>query len=179
MRRLALVLIGMLVVCSWREVVRGQTRPTTQPYHEWWNEPPGARPRPNSFGKTLPLIRVLGNHFVDPDGKVVLFRGIAVADPDKIEHQGHWNKELFEHIHDMGATVVRIPIHPIAWRQRMAKEYLPLLDQAAQWCTDLHMYVIIDWHSIGNLEMEVFQSPIYDTTQQETYQFWQTMARPW
>jgi hypothetical protein len=39
------------------------------------------------------------------------------------------------------------------------------------------MHVIIDWHSIGNLPMELFQDPMYDTTHKETYQFWATIAR--
>jgi len=39
------------------------------------------------------------------------------------------------------------------------------------------MYVIIDWHTIGNLKMELFQDPMYQTSQQETFAFWQTMAR--
>ena len=39
------------------------------------------------------------------------------------------------------------------------------------------MYVDIDWHSIGNLKMELFQDPMYDTTQKETYEFWRTIAR--
>ena len=60
---------------------------------------------------------------------------------------------------------MRIPVHPVAWRGRTPAKYLQLLDQAVQWCTDLHMYVIIDWHSIGNLKMELFQDPMYDTTQ--------------
>ena len=38
------------------------------------------------------------------------------------------------------------------------------------------MYVIIDWHSIGNLKMELFQNPMYDTTQRETYEFWRAIA---
>jgi len=36
---------------------------------------------------------------------------------------------------------------------------------------------MLDWHSIGNLETEVFQDPMYETTQQETYNFWRMMAR--
>jgi hypothetical protein len=177
MRRNAQGLVAMLVMCCSGAVVCGQTMPSTQPYHEWWKEPSGARMRPPVGGKKMPLIRVQANRFVDPDGKAVLFRGVAVGDPDMLDHEGHWNKELFEHVQEMGATIVRIPIHPIGWRQRTAKEYFPLLDQAVQWCTDLHLYVIIDWHSIGNLEMEVFQAPMYDTTQHETYQFWQAMSR--
>ncbi len=35
--------------------------------------------------KTLPLITVKGNKFVDPQGNPVLFRGLAISDPDKLE----------------------------------------------------------------------------------------------
>jgi aryl-phospho-beta-D-glucosidase BglC (GH1 family) len=39
------------------------------------------------------------------------------------------------------------------------------------------MYVILDWHTIGNLETGVYQDPMYETTKEETYNFWRTMAR--
>jgi aryl-phospho-beta-D-glucosidase BglC (GH1 family) len=45
------------------------------------------------------------------------------------------------------------------------------------WCTALDLHIIIDWHSIGNLRTELFQSPMYDTTQKETFEFWRTIAR--
>ena len=38
------------------------------------------------------------------------------------------------------------------------------------------MYVDIDWHSIGNLETEVFQDPMYQTSRAETFNFWRTIA---
>ena len=38
------------------------------------------------------------------------------------------------------------------------------------------MYVDIDWHSIGNLETELFQDPSYNTTKKETFEFWHTIA---
>jgi len=127
--------------------------------------------------KVLPMIKVSGNKFVDPQGKTVLFRGIAVSDPDKLEYQKHWNKAYFEKIKEMGATIVRIPVHPIAWRNRTPNMYLKLLYEAVDWCTDLDMYVMIDWHTIGNLETEVFQDPIYNTTKHETYEFWRTISK--
>ena len=140
----------------------------------------GSRPRPAAYtvdNKKMPLISVKGNKFVDPDGKTVLFRGLAISDPDKLEMQGHWSKEHFVKVKEMGAKLVRIPVHPVAWRERTPAEYLKLLDQAVGWCTELDMYVILDWHTIGNLETEVFQDPMYETTKQETYEFWRTMAR--
>ena len=151
-------------------------QPTTQPH--WFERPQEPRrPTTNPDAKKLPLIHVSGNHFVDPDGKTVLVRGVSIADPDKLERDGHWNKTLFEHVKELGATVVRLPVHPAAWRERSPAKYLELLDQAVQWSTDLQLYVIIDWHSIGNLKMELFQNPMYDTTLGETNNFWRTIAR--
>ena len=125
---------------------------------------PPASAANNAQAKKLPLIRVQGNKFVDPEGKTVIFRGVSIADPDKIEQQGHWNKELFQHVKDLGVNLIRIPVHPASWREATPQKYFELLDQAVEWCTDLDMYVIIDWHSIGNLKMELFQNPMYDTT---------------
>ena len=130
----------------------------------------------NPNGKELPLIKIKGNKFVNEKGDTILFRGVAIADPDKIEQEGKWNKNLFVKVKEFGATIVRLPVHPAAWRTRTPSKYLPLLDQAVDWCTELGMYVIIDWHSIGNLGMELFQNPEYNTTKQETYEFWRIIA---
>lgn len=143
----------------------------------WFQDGPWRRPTPNPKDKILPLIKIDGNHFVNPEGKTILFRGLSISDPDKIERQGHWNKNHFEKVRETGAMIVRIPVHPVAWRERTPEKYLELLDQAVEWCTDLEMYVLIDWHSIGNLAMELFQDPMYNTSKQETYQFWRTIAQ--
>jgi hypothetical protein len=154
-----------------------QTPAAPERTHAWWRDAaPGARPY-RTGADTLPLIAVKGNRFVMPDGTPVLLRGIDISDPDKLEMQGHWNRDLFAAIKDLGATLVRIPVHPVAWRERTPSAYLALLDQAVAWCTELHLHLIIDWHSIGNLETGLFQDPMYDTSAQETYGFWRTMAR--
>lgn len=119
----------------------------------WWRAAaPGARPYRTDADK-LPLISVKGNRFVGPDGAPILFRGIDISDPDKLESQGHWNRDLFAAVKDLGATLVRIPIHPVAWRTRTPEAYLALLDQAIGWSTELGLHVIIDWHTIGNLQI--------------------------
>jgi hypothetical protein len=143
---------------------------------QWWNAryPGPAGPNPNA--KKMPLISVKGNHFVDPQGNAVLFRGLSIADPDKIDGEGHWNKDFFVHVQQTGAHLIRIPVHPIAWRTRTPQGYLMLLDQAVDWCTDLGMYIDIDWHSIGNLHTGLFQDPMYQTSQQETFEFWRIIA---
>jgi hypothetical protein len=154
-----------------------QTAPAEKRMHQWWKDRREVR-RPYATGaKTLPLISVKGNKFVDPQGNTILFRGLAISDPDKLEMEGHWNREYFVQVKEMGTRVVRIPVHPVAWRERTPAEYLKLLDQAVDWCTELGMYIDLDWHSIGNLAMGLFQDPMYDTSLQETNDFWRTAAQ--
>ena len=164
--------LTLAVACS----LLAQSAAATKP-GAWWNEQaPGLRPY-TANARKLPLISVKGNKFVDPQGNAVLLRGLAIADPDKIESQGHWSKDLFVKVKEMGTKVVRIPVHPVAWRGRGPANYIKLLDQAVEWATDLDMYICLDWHSIGNLTTGLFQDPMYDTTLQETYGFWRAMAR--
>jgi len=145
-------------------------------YHQWWHDRAPGEPFKSPDATKLPLISVRGNHFVDPQGNPVLFRGLSISDPDKIEHQGHRNKELFVKIQQTGAKLIRIPVHPIAWRERTPEKYLALLDQAVEWCTELGMYIDIDWHSIGNLNSQLFQDPMYNTSPGETFNFWRIVA---
>jgi endoglucanase len=170
MKRVSFLGIMLILAIPCSLFTRGQEE------RPWFQGDPWQRPMANPQAKTLLLISVEGNRFVNPEGQPMLFRGLAISDPDKIERQGHWGRQHFEKVKEMGAMVVRIPVHPVAWRERTPEKYLELLDQAAEWCTDLGMYIIIDWHSIGNLGMELFQDPMYNTSKQETYQFWRTIA---
>lgn len=147
------------------------------PAREWWNMRHPGDPLNSPNAKKLQRISVRGNRFVDPQGNPLLLKGLSISDPDKIEYQGHWTRAHFEKVKGTGAQVVRIPIHPIAWRERTPAGYLALLDQAVEWCTELGMYVIIDWHTIGNLKTELFQDPMYNTSPKETYEFWRTISR--
>jgi len=181
--RLRLFVAGMalLFVCSagFSRDASGTPRQTAQNRkpHEWWKGQYPGEPLKSPNAKKLPLISVRGNKFVDANGNTVLFRGLSISDPDKIEGQGHWNKEHFAKVQQTGARLVRIPVHPIAWRERTPKAYFALLDQAVEWCTDLGLYIDLDWHSIGNLETGVFQDPMYETSKAETFQFWRLVSR--
>ena len=125
----------------------------------------------------LPLVAVKGNKFMTADGKVIVFRGLDASDPDKLSKDGHWNKEYFEVVKSWGANVIRFPVHPVAWRSRGKENYIKLLDQGVQWAEEVGLYVIIDWHSIGNLRTEMYQNPMYETTKKVTFEFWRTMSR--
>jgi hypothetical protein len=125
----------------------------------------------------LSRISVQGNKFVTADGKPVVFRGLNISDPDKLDREGHWDKRHFDEMKTWGANVVRFPVHPTAWRKRGQEEYLKLLDKGVAFAEAQGLYVIIDWHSIGNLKNEMYQAPMYETTLKETYEFWRTMGK--
>lgn len=170
------LMLGIVLVCASNSGF-GQGAGENKKEHHWWNESYPGEPVKNPNAKKLPLISVRGNKFVDSNGTTILFRGLAISDPDKIESQGHWNRGHFERIKQTGAQVVRIPVHPIAWRERTPRSYLALLDQAVEWCTDLDLYVDLDWHSIGNLKSGLFQDPMYETSLAETLGFWRTISK--
>jgi hypothetical protein len=124
-----------------------------------------------------PLIRVMGSRFVGPGGATVMFRGFSFSDPDRLEREGQWNRALFEEARTRwNANIVRLPVHPAAWRDRGEEAYLALLDDGLRWAEETSLYVIIDWHSIGNLRTELFQHPMYNTTKTETLRFWKSIA---
>jgi len=124
----------------------------------------------------LSRISVSGNKFVSAKGDTMVFRGVNASDPDKLSMNKHWNKEYFIEAKNWGANIIRFPVHPTAWRKQGKEKYLQLLDQGVQWAKELGMYVIIDWHSIGNLKSELYQNDMYETTRKETFEFWRTMA---
>jgi endoglucanase len=125
---------------------------------------------------SLSQVSVKGNQFVTADGKPIVFRGLNASDPDRLEKVGHWDKAYFQEMKNWGANLVRFPVHPTAWRARGKEEYLKLMDKGIAWAGELGMYVIIDWHSIGNLRTEMYQSPMYETTRKETFEFWRTIS---
>ena len=143
---------------------------------DWWSVP---YPEPFDASKlesTLQFIHVEGNRFVDEDGNTRTFHGVNISDPDKLEKNGRWSKAHFQVIKDWGANLVRVPVHPVAWKGRGKVEYFNLLDQAVTWASELGLYLNIEWHGIGNLSTEVFQHPMHYTTRQETYNFWRDVS---
>jgi endoglucanase len=172
----SLLFFAVILLSLSHEDISAQPDSVKSNYHSWWQDRYGRPRKTDPDARLLPAIHVSGNKFVNAKGDTMLFRGLSIADPDKLEHQGHWNKQLFEKVKETGAMLVRIPVHPVAWRERTPEKYLVLLDQAVDWCTEIGMYIDIDWHSIGNLEMELYQDPMYNTTRKETYEFWRTIA---
>lgn len=132
----------------------------------------------------LSKISVRSNQFVTAEGKAIVFRGLGTSDPDKLDRNGQWNTAYFAAIKSWGANIVRLPVHPSAWRIRGKDNYLKLLDSGIALAAEQGLYVIIDWHSIGNLQeerflqgtSELYPAGLYNTTKAETLEFWRTMA---
>lgn len=129
-----------------------------------------------TFGQNnLSRVSVNGNKFIVND-TMIIFHGINTSDPEKLTRDGHWNKEYFEVIKSWGANLVRFPVHPAAWRRVGKDAYLQMLDKGIKYAGGLGMYVVIDWHSIGNLCLEKYQTPMYNTTKKETLEFWDIIS---
>ncbi|GLR16758.1 glycoside hydrolase family 5 protein [Portibacter lacus] len=125
----------------------------------------------------LPWIKVDGNRFVTENNETIVFKALDASDPDKLEKQGHWNQEYFSQIKSWNTNMVRFPIHPKAWRARGEEAYFELLDNGIEMARKEGLYVILDWHSIGNLRSELFQHEMYNTTKKETFEFWTAIAK--
>jgi hypothetical protein len=128
------------------------------------------------YGK-LPAISVQGKNFVNSKGETILFKGLCFSDPDKLEKNGQWNRRYFEEAKNWGSNVVRFAVHPPRLNERGWENYFKLMDSGVEWATELGMYVIIDWHSIGNLNTEKWFLPIYVTSWNETVKFWKETAK--
>lgn len=122
-------------------------------------------------------ISIEGNSFVNESGETVVFQGVNIRDPHKLEEEGHWIRSHFREARDWGASVIRLPVHPPSWRTRGEEGYLALIDQAVEWARELELYLILDWHSIGNLKMERFQHDMYITSIEETISFWNRVSK--
>lgn len=121
-------------------------------------------------------LSVEGNRFVNAEGETVVLRGVSTADPYALEQRGVWGRGYFEAIREWNANVVRVPVHPKFWREKGEESFLKMLDDAARWSGELGMYVIIDWHSIGNPLTDIYHRDIYVTDRGETMRFWYTIA---
>lgn len=130
-----------------------------------------------AYAQNMEWIRVEGSRFVNESGKTVVFHGVNIRDPHDLARDGNWKRSHFAEAKKWGANIIRLPIHPRSWRARSQNDTLKLTDQAVEWARDLGLYLILDWHSIGNLKEEKYQHVMYDTTVEETHAFWRAMSK--
>jgi aryl-phospho-beta-D-glucosidase BglC (GH1 family) len=122
-------------------------------------------------------LQTRGNRIVNANLEIVRFKGLMIPDPGRLAGEGRYTRALFEAVRATGANVIRIPVHPQFWVNDT--NYLPhYLDPAVKWAGELGLYVILDWHSIGN-EMTGYapQVPeLFCHTDAMTTNFWAQVA---
>jgi len=126
--------------------------------------------------KIVPL-KVDGNKIVTPSGQQVILRGLALIDPLRMQQAKIWNETFFDEMKKWNANIIRIAITPELWRKMGKEYYIKNLKKAISWSKKRNIYIIIDWHSIGNLKDKKFQRPNYNTDMKETLEFWNTMSK--
>lgn len=131
---------------------------------------------PKHDTSTLEQIHIEGNKFIDESGDTVVFKGLCLADPVKLLGEGQWNEQIFAKAEEWGANIVRFAVHPSNINALGWDETFAAMDDGIEWAKNHGLYVIMDWHSIGNLKYEQFQSEMYNTTLEQTLKFWRTVA---
>lgn len=143
---------------------------------EFWNIPYPTAFDAASLAKPQSQLRVDGRSVVNEQNQKVVLQGVNIADPAKLAYNDQWSERLFNEIAAWGANTVRIPIHPMAWRREGQAWYFQRLDEAVRWANNNNLYIILDWHVIGNIQSNLYQHPMYETTMDETRKFWQQVA---
>lgn len=142
---------------------------------QWWNIPYPSRFEASGL-RAQALLKTQNNKVVNSDGAIVTLRGVNIADMVKLTHEQQWSSALFDEVKAWGANVIRIPIHPLAWRQKGKAWFFNHLDEAVRWANQRDLYLILDWHSIGNLKSQMYQHIMYETSMVETANFWRDIA---
>ncbi|MGD1993389.1 MAG: glycoside hydrolase family 5 protein [Anaerolineae bacterium] len=123
------------------------------------------------------MLRAQGNELVNAERETVRLRGLMPIDPSELHSQNRFNRRFFEEMQAQGANVVRLPVHPREWEED--PDYLwRYIDRAVGWAGELDMYLIIDWHSIGNVQTGAapLMPDLYAHTYEMTADFWRQTA---
>jgi hypothetical protein len=106
----------------------------------------------------IPPLHTDGRFFKDPQGNVVILRGVALADPLDLDNRGEDMDvaRLLTQLADASAgfytRVVRLTVFPRIYLADPDGYFKDHLEPAVRRATELGLYVIIDWHEIADIE---------------------------
>jgi endoglucanase len=133
------------------------------------------------FTSDLQQLQVVGNKIVNDNGEVVILRGLGpqqIINLATTDFDIPWNEELFQTIHEWGATVVRLLVTPGRFFEDEERG-LEVLDQAIEWAGKHDMYVIINYNASGFPPTGYYShnsSSVEVSTEAEMIRFWQTIS---
>lgn len=129
-----------------------------------------------------------GNKIVDDKGVEHVFRGVNVLDPgwmDAIYY--NLNDAYFSQLAAWNVKIIRIPVHPAAYKYYGQEIYFKLLDKMIGLAAKHEIYSIIDFHSIGfppdqsSMYLEGVNTPwtgsIYNYSENDLESFWDAASK--
>lgn len=102
-------------------------------------------------------LSVKGTNIVDKNGKVFQLKGVST-------HGINWfpdyvNKEAFSDLSKYGVNAIRLAMYTVDYNGYCSggnqADLEAIIDRGVQACTDLGMYVIVDWHILNDLDPNV------------------------
>ena len=119
-------------------------------------------------------LRVSHGKLLDGEGRQLVLRGLGLGAIYSVKGLGRWNEAYFANARAWGAELVRLPVFPFTFKSDR-EQTLRDIDDAAVWCEQQGLYLIIDYHVMGNASTGQF---LYDeyVTWDEIAEFWATMA---
>ncbi len=131
----------------------------------------------DNIDKFPPRLSVRDNLILDPATKPVQLYGLMPPDPDRLAKKGRFHRQLFDELKKAAANVIRVPVNIEQWVRD--EDYLwRNLDPSVTWAGEAGLYIIIDWHYIGNIVTgEGPQMPdIEEQPMELTLKFWRMTA---
>lgn len=141
---IALIAVAIVVVLFWPS---GGKPPISIPYPPTWfyGEDEDTWP-------TLPWLHTEDNRIVAENGDTVVLRGVAIEDPWRFyNYEEELRTVVFQTISEVWhANAIRVPVYPAYWETH-PELFTDYYDHVIRACHKYGMYVILDWHGIGNV----------------------------
>jgi endoglucanase len=135
-------------------------------------------PTPSLLPDTGPAprgrLRVSQGKILDGEGRQAVLRGLSLGAIWSVKGLGRWNEAYFANARAWGAEMVRVPVFPFTF-QFQREETLRDLDDAMTWCERQNLYLIIDYHMIGNATQSLCLCEEH-VTWDDFADFWGTVA---
>ena len=121
-------------------------------------------------------LRVSNGKLLDANGDQVVLKGLGFASISDARAIGKWNEDYFANARAWNAELIRLPVNPAYYRTAPEQALLDL-DDALRWCQKYELYLIIDYHVVGNATQGLFQwAEVLSTTWPEIEAFWATVS---
>jgi endoglucanase len=119
---------------------------------------------------------VAGGMLVDASGRRVTLSGLSLGSIRDLKAHGQWGEAYFEKAAEWCAKLVRMPVNPPSYKTN-PELTLADLDDAARWCEKLGLYLVVDYHIIGNVPEDLFLYGHFNgSTWEALHDFWEVVG---